>query len=46
VASKQYDIDDIVVYNDGNVCISILHPPGKDEFNEQEQETEKYIITY
>lgn len=22
------------VYNDGKVCISILHPPGEDRFNE------------
>ena len=22
------------VYEDGKVCISILHPPGEDEFNE------------
>ena len=25
-----------LVYPDGTVCISILHPPGKDEFNEME----------
>ncbi|CAM9269391.1 unnamed protein product [Ectocarpus fasciculatus] len=24
------------VYPDGKVCISILHPPGEDKFNEQE----------
>jgi ubiquitin-protein ligase len=23
------------VYEDGKVCISILHPPGEDRFNEQ-----------
>ena len=30
------------IYPDGNVCISILHKPGKDEFNEQEKENEKW----
>ena len=25
-----------VVYDDGRVCISILHPPGIDQFNTQE----------
>jgi len=25
-----------VVYEDGRVCISILHPPGTDQFNTQE----------
>ena len=30
------------IYPDGNVCISILHKPGKDEFNEQEKEDEKW----
>ena len=24
------------IYDDGTVCISILHPPGEDRFNEQE----------
>lgn len=24
------------IYTDGKVCISILHPPGEDRFNEQE----------
>lgn len=24
------------IYEDGRVCISILHPPGEDEFNSQE----------
>ena len=31
----------MLVYTDGTVCISILHPPGKDEFNEMEEETER-----
>jgi ubiquitin-conjugating enzyme E2 G1 len=31
-----------IVYPDGNVCISILHKPGKDPFNEQEKESEKW----
>eukprot|EP00828_Plagiopyla_frontata_P009659 TRINITY_DN14999_c0_g1_i5.p2 TRINITY_DN14999_c0_g1~~TRINITY_DN14999_c0_g1_i5.p2 ORF type:complete len:136 (+),score=29.90 TRINITY_DN14999_c0_g1_i5:203-610(+) len=30
------------IYPDGTVCISILHPPGKDEFNEMEDETERW----
>ena len=24
------------IYTDGKVCISILHPPGTDQFNQQE----------
>lgn len=31
-----------IVYPDGKVCISILHPPGVDEFNEQERPEEKW----
>jgi len=31
------------VYTDGKVCISILHPPGKDEFNEQERPEERWM---
>ena len=30
------------IYPDGTVCISILHKPGKDIFNEQEKEDEKW----
>ena len=30
------------VYPDGKVCISILHPPGTDQFNEQETEDERW----
>ena len=30
------------IYPDGKVCISILHPPGKDAFNEQEKMEEKW----
>lgn len=30
------------VYPDGKVCISILHPPGEDEFNEQEKAEERW----
>lgn len=33
------------VYTNGVVCISILHPPGTDQFNEQEKETERYKIS-
>jgi hypothetical protein len=29
---------------DGTVCISILHPPGEDKFNEQEKDIEKYEL--
>ncbi len=29
------------IFPDGKVCISILHAPGKDEFNPQEREDEK-----
>lgn len=31
------------VYPDGKVCISILHPPGKDEFNEMERPEERWM---
>jgi len=31
------------VYPDGKVCISILHPPGKDVFNEQERPEERWM---
>jgi ubiquitin-conjugating enzyme E2 G1 len=30
------------VYEDGKVCISILHPPGEDEFNQQESAEERW----
>jgi ubiquitin-conjugating enzyme E2 G1 len=30
------------VYADGKVCISILHPPGEDEFNTQESAEERW----
>ena len=30
------------VYADGKVCISILHPPGEDEFNSQESADERW----
>ena len=30
------------IYPDGKVCISILHPPGTDEFNEQESADERW----
>jgi len=30
------------VYEDGKVCISILHPPGEDKFNEQESAMERW----
>ena len=30
------------VYPDGRVCISILHPPGTDQFNEQESADERW----
>eukprot|EP00538_Stauroneis_constricta_P002410 CAMPEP_0119555556 /NCGR_PEP_ID=MMETSP1352-20130426/7723_1 /TAXON_ID=265584 /ORGANISM="Stauroneis constricta, Strain CCMP1120" /LENGTH=478 /DNA_ID=CAMNT_0007602339 /DNA_START=40 /DNA_END=1477 /DNA_ORIENTATION=- len=30
------------VYQDGRVCISILHPPGEDEFNSQESADERW----
>lgn len=30
------------VYPDGKVCISILHPPGEDEFNTQESAEERW----
>mmetsp|Transcript_29096 Transcript_29096/g.49103 ORF Transcript_29096/g.49103 Transcript_29096/m.49103 type:complete len:117 (+) Transcript_29096:302-652(+) len=31
-----------LVYEDGKVCISILHPPGEDAFNEFETATERW----
>eukprot|EP00614_Pseudopedinella_elastica_P008684 CAMPEP_0172604406 /NCGR_PEP_ID=MMETSP1068-20121228/24651_1 /TAXON_ID=35684 /ORGANISM="Pseudopedinella elastica, Strain CCMP716" /LENGTH=172 /DNA_ID=CAMNT_0013406457 /DNA_START=102 /DNA_END=620 /DNA_ORIENTATION=+ len=30
------------VYEDGKVCISILHPPGEDAFNQQETAEERW----
>eukprot|EP00566_Odontella_aurita_P036689 CAMPEP_0113584734 /NCGR_PEP_ID=MMETSP0015_2-20120614/33273_1 /TAXON_ID=2838 /ORGANISM="Odontella" /LENGTH=97 /DNA_ID=CAMNT_0000489827 /DNA_START=500 /DNA_END=793 /DNA_ORIENTATION=+ /assembly_acc=CAM_ASM_000160 len=30
------------VYEDGKVCISILHPPGEDEMNAQESAEERW----
>ena len=30
------------IYPDGRVCISILHPPGVDRFNEQETAEERW----
>jgi len=30
------------IYEDGKVCISILHPPGEDEFNTQESAEERW----
>ena len=30
------------IYPDGKVCISILHPPGEDKFNEQESAEERW----
>lgn len=30
------------VFEDGKVCISILHPPGEDKFNEQESAMERW----
>ena len=30
------------IYQDGRVCISILHPPGTDKFNEQEKAEERW----
>ena len=30
------------IYPDGKVCISILHPPGEDKFNEFESATERW----
>jgi ubiquitin-conjugating enzyme E2 G1 len=30
------------VYENGVVCISILHPPGEDKFNEQESALERW----
>lgn len=30
------------IYPDGRVCISILHPPGTDIFNEQEKAEERW----
>ena len=30
------------IYPDGNVCISILHPPGEDNMNSQEKAEERW----
>jgi len=32
----------IIVYPDGKVCISILHPPGENKYNEFESATERW----
>ncbi len=32
----------ILVYPDGKVCISILHPPGEDAYNQQETANERW----
>lgn len=32
----------IIVYPDGKVCISILHPPGPDQYNNQETADERW----
>ena len=32
----------MIVYPDGTVCISILHPPGEDKFNEMESAEERW----
>lgn len=32
----------LAVYEDGRVCISILHPPGTDEMNELETQEERW----
>lgn len=32
----------VIVYPDGKVCISILHPPGTDEYNNQESADERW----
>ena len=40
-----YNINNILkVYPDGTVCISILHPPGEDQFNTQESSSERYCF--
>lgn len=31
-----------LVFKDGRVCISILHPPGTDAYNEQESADERW----
>ena len=31
-----------IVYPDGKVCISILHPPGTDQFNSEETADERW----
>jgi ubiquitin-conjugating enzyme E2 G1 len=35
-------INDFKVYPDGKVCISILHPPGTDQFNSGETADERW----
>ncbi|KAL3936147.1 MAG: hypothetical protein SGARI_002683 [Bacillariaceae sp.] len=30
------------IHEDGKVCISILHPPGEDEYNSQESADERW----
>jgi ubiquitin-conjugating enzyme E2 G1 len=31
------------IWPDGKVCISILHPPGEDPLNPQEQASERWL---
>lgn len=33
----------ILVYDDGRVCISILHPPGVDTYNDKVSNQLKYV---
>jgi ubiquitin-conjugating enzyme E2 G1 len=40
--SKILLFNSIIVYPDGKVCISILHPPGTDQFNSGETADERW----
>lgn len=43
VTRTLYDLTNIfTVYSDGRVCISILHPPGTDQYNTQETAAERW----
>ena len=39
---RHFHFSPFSVYPDGRVCISILHPPGTDRFNDQERAEERW----
>ena len=41
-----YRLFHVIVYPDGRVCISILHPPGEDRFSDETADEVCYIFTF